>query len=67
MTFGEPIRQWQAPFRVWLITRGVRAIGSSLLLAGGLLWRSALRQLVVITLSAATTFLIGKLCGTVVF
>jgi hypothetical protein len=29
--------------------------------------RSALRQLVVITLSAAATFLVGKLFGTVVF
>jgi VIT1/CCC1 family predicted Fe2+/Mn2+ transporter len=70
------------PLLPWFITSGVSAVGSSLVLAGGAAvvigallgkftdgrWmRSALRHILVIMLSAATTFLLGKLFGTAVF
>jgi vacuolar iron transporter family protein len=70
------------PLLPWFITTGFNAVVSSLVLAGGAAvaiggllgkltdgrWmRSALRQLLVITLASAITFLVGKLFGTMVF
>jgi len=69
------------PLLPWFITTGSSAVISSLVLAagaavaiGGLLgkltdgrWmRSALRQLLVVTLASAITFLVGRLIGTTV-
>jgi vacuolar iron transporter family protein len=69
------------PLLPWFITAGSSAVVSSLVLAagaavaiGGLLgkltdgrWmRSALRQLLVVTIASAITFLIGRLFGTTV-